>query len=59
LEGSIAIAALPIAASAAPAAPAPPADLAFGPAWCAALMRLLLAETNFLGRAGVVILVRD
>ena len=59
LEGSIAITALSVAAPAAAAAPAPPAHLAFGSHWSTALTRLLLVEIGFLGRAGVMILVRD
>ena len=54
-----AVAALPVAASAAAAAPAPSADFAFGSHRSTALTRLLLVETGFRGRAGVVILVRD
>ena len=60
LKRCFTLAALPVAASTAPAASAPAADFAaFGIFGGDALPRLLLIETDLLGRTGFVILVRD
>ena len=59
LERRLAVTPLPVAAPAAAATPPPPAHLAAFALGRSTLARLLLVEADFLGRAGIVILVRD